>query len=238
MWNVLYLFCSVNFVQRQDLCVLYVHFHRICNVTALYLCCISIVFVLKLQVAMRNDTSVASNRRLDDSWMTPHICWSPPALQLKMINLSLVKFQMKPFFMMAWQRSGVQFWSALYLSSTEGMGGSWVKSWENVWRIHLEEEWGSRECFLMYPAPGNGCRQGINTDNTGGVRRLEGGREGGEGWRGVREGEGRVLNGVWRGGYLLRKGGCYSKCQLTEIEMTDFLTSSEFVVPKKVLTRR
>ena len=54
---------------------------------ALYLCCISIVFVLKLQVAMRNDTSVASNRRLDDSWMTPHICWSPPALQLKMINL-------------------------------------------------------------------------------------------------------------------------------------------------------
>ena len=28
----------------------------------------------------------------------------------------------------------------------------------------------------MYPAPGNGCRQGINTDNTGGVRRLEGGR--------------------------------------------------------------
>ena len=140
---------------------------------------------------------------------------------------------MKPFFMMAWQRSGVQFWSALYLSSTEGMGGSWVKSWENVWRIHLEEEWGSRECFLMYPAPGNGCRQGINTDNTGGVRRLEGGREGGKGWRGVREGEGRVLNGVWRGGYLLRKGGCYSKCQLTEIEMTDFLTSSEFVVTKK-----
>ena len=118
---------------------------------------------------------------------------------------------------------------------TEGMGGelSWVKSWENVWRIHLEEEWGSRECFLMYPAPGNGCRQGINTDNTGGVRRLEEGREGGKGWRGVREGEGRVLNGVWRGGYLLRKGGCYSKCQLTEIEMTDFLTSSEFVVPKK-----
>ena len=31
----------------------------------------------------------------------------------------------------------------------------------------------------------------------------------------------------------MRKGGCYSKCQLTEIEMTDFLTSSEFVVPKK-----
>ena len=37
----------------------------------------------------------------------------------------------------------------------------------------------------MYPAPGNGCRQGINTDNTGGVRRLEGEGKGGKG-----EGEG------------------------------------------------
>ena len=44
----------------------------------------------------------------------------------------------------------------------------------------------------MYPAPGNGCRQGINTDNTGGVRRLEGGREGGKGGRGSGGGRGKV----------------------------------------------
>ena len=36
-----------------------------------------------------------------------------------------------------------------------------------------------------------------------------------------------------KGRIPLAEGGCYSKCQLTEIEMTDFLTSSEFVVPKK-----